>query len=136
MNRSPRIKKRLAAKRSYQAKPFLRRSQTIESVLAGAIVTALIVVGIASRIGLLVESDVIGKAIAAACAFSLLASTIAVLFVCILTLTGPIYKRQLDFSTGELETYGRVDKLAALTIACLVVGAISYIGYRYISLFG
>ncbi|MBB3210705.1 hypothetical protein FHS27_006553 [Rhodopirellula rubra] len=136
MNRSPRIEKRLAAKRSYHSKPIFRRSRTIEAVLGTACIAALIILKIASQIGLLVGTESIGMAMVALCGATLLAVTICVLFLCVLTLTGPIYKPQLDFSTGDLETYGPIDKLAAFVIASLIVGIVGYIGYRYVVLVG
>ncbi|TWU43561.1 hypothetical protein Poly51_63390 [Rubripirellula tenax] len=132
MTRSPRIEKRLAAKRSYYSKPIFRRSRTIEAVLGTACVAALIILKIASQIGLVAGKESIGKAMAVLCGVTLLAVTICVLLLCALTLTGPIYKPQLNFSTGDLETYGTIDRFAAFVIASLIIGVVGYVGYRYV----
>ncbi|EMI58125.1 hypothetical protein [Rhodopirellula sallentina] len=133
MPRSPRIEKRLAAKRSYDSKPIFRRSRTIEAVLGTSCVAALIILEIASQIGLLAGKELIGKAMTVLCGVTLLAVTICILVLCVLTLTGPIYKPQLDFSTGDLETYGPIDKFAALVIASLIIGVAGYVGYHYVA---
>lgn len=110
--------------------PFLRRSRTVESILAATCVLTLIVLKIASQVGLLAGSDSVGKAMALICWLALLVAALSVLFICTLTLTGPIYKRQLDFATGELETYGPIDKFAAIVMAALIIGALGYIACR------
>jgi len=86
MSRSARIERRLAAKRSYQTVPFLRRSRTLESILATTCVLTLIVLKIASQVGLLSGSDSVGKAMALICLLALLVAALSVLFICTLAL--------------------------------------------------
>jgi branched-subunit amino acid permease len=100
--------------------------------LGTACVAALIILKIASQIGLVAGKESIGKAMAVLCGVTLLAVTICVLVLCALTLTGPIYKPQLNFSTGDLETYGTIDRFAAFVIASLIIGVVGYVGYRYV----
>ncbi|HBE61512.1 MAG TPA: hypothetical protein DDX19_01795, partial [Rhodopirellula baltica] len=50
-------------------------------------------------------------------------------------LTGPVYKNQLDFATGELETYGPIDKFAAIVLAALIIGTLGYIACRFLDVF-
>lgn len=135
MSRSDRIERRLAAKRSYQTVPFLRRSRTLESILATTCVLTLIVLKIASQVGLLAGSDLVGKAMALICLLALLVAAFSALVLCTLTLTGPVYKKQLDFATGELETYGPIDKFATIVLAALIIGTLGYIACRFLDVF-
>ena len=49
-------------------------------------------------------------------------TTIGVIIVCIMALTGPIYIRQLAYKQGGLEQWGIANKVAAVVILLLFIG--------------
>ena len=122
MTRSSRNERLLEAKRSYREKPILRRETTCHSVLGGAGAAMLIVFFVVSRLGRLTENDAFRWGLVIAGAVAFLGFVAAVLLVCLVTLTGPVYKRQLDFARGDLETWGLAEKgsAAVISILCLV----------------
>ena len=122
MTRSSRNERLLEAKRSYSEKPILRRETTCQSILGGAGAAMLVVFFVVSRLGEHAENDAFRWGLIIAGAVAFLGSVAAVLLVCLVTLTGPVCKNQLDFSHGGLETWGFAEKgsAAAISILCLV----------------
>jgi hypothetical protein len=56
-------------------------------------------------------------------------TSIGVLTVCVMALTGPIYRSQLDYKRGELYRWGIGNKIAALVILVIFIGSYSFLVY-------
>ncbi len=54
-------------------------------------------------------------------------TTLGVVVVCVMAITGPIYMPQLDFKRGVLEQWGIANKIAAVVILFL-----SFAGYGFL----
>ncbi len=127
MTESSRFDKLLEAKRSYREKPTLRRDKTCESILGCASGGLLIVIFIVARLARLTDDDTSRFALLIVTAVAFFAFVASVLLVCIIVLTGPVYTRQLDFSRGELETWGIAQKSAAVIISVLVLSGAAFL---------
>jgi hypothetical protein len=122
----------LAAKQKYYEKPCFRRATTCEAILAGSVNTMC---GVWIIVLLLVHfpsADKHWDLLANAVGFAFLCFVGAVLFVCCLTLTGPIYKPQLDFKSGEIETWGYIEKSVAAVISILITLAAVLVAQRFV----
>ena len=127
---STRTEKLLAAKRSYYEKPFPRRSRTCEGIISGGMVTMIFVGTLVTRAARVSENEIYRWILVGFGGAAVLGFVFAVLFVCVLALTGPVYKQQLDFKRGELETWGYVEKGAAMVISGLVIAGAAFIAQR------
>ncbi|MCM2375119.1 hypothetical protein [Aporhodopirellula aestuarii] len=132
MSRTNRQQKLLEAKRSYHEKPLLRRAKVCESILGGAAVAAFVILSCVVQVGRFVEDEVFGWVLVAIALVACAAFVGAVVFVSALALTGPIYKQQLDFASGDLETWGSTDKAAAVALTLLAMFSVGYIVYRFL----
>jgi len=56
-------------------------------------------------------------------------TTLGVISVCVTTLTGPIYTKQLNYAQGGLEKWGVGNKIAALLLLILFVGGFGFLTY-------
>ena len=120
----------LSLKRSYNQKPFLRRNKTCKAIIAGAGGGAYFLIFVASRLGEFSENGTFRASMAVVIGIGILAFVSAILFVCIVAITGPIYTRQIDFSQGRLETWGFVEKGILVLVSAMFLAAIGLIGYR------
>ncbi len=111
---------------------MLRRAKTCESILGGAAVVAFVILFCVVQAGRFVENNTIGWGLVAIALIACLGFAGTVVFVSFLALTGPIYKQQLDFSSGELETWGFTDKLAAAVLTLLASLGVGYVVYRFV----
>jgi len=104
-------KKHVSAVKLYKQVPIIRRQEFVSQLLV-AHVAALFIIGyvpILFPIGLI--------------------TTLGTMFVCFLALTGPIYVKQLNYQTGELHTWGKWNKLAAVLVLLVCVGTYGLVGY-------
>lgn len=112
----------LEAKRKYTETPFLRRETTCESILGSAAGVCLVSLFAARGVeswNVLLIAAVIG----------LLGLISATPLVCAVALTGPIYRRQLDYERGELETWAFGHKVVAAAFSILCLGGAAYLAY-------
>lgn len=121
--------KLLAAKRSYESKPTLRKAANCEKILQGAIGLGMFANYVIIRLGKTVEASgdepLVAGAILRVGESCIMLMCAGVILICGVVLTGPVYKKQLDFSRGELDTWGTAHKCAAIVLSC-VFGAIAF----------
>ncbi len=122
----------LAANRNYYEKPFFRRAATCEAILGGSVYAMCAVLFVFYLLLHFTSEDKYSDLLAGAVVFAFLCFLVAVLFVCFLTLTGPIYKPQLDFKSGEIETWGYIEKCAAAVISILITLAAVLVAQRFV----
>ncbi|MEQ8791809.1 MAG: hypothetical protein RIC55_36445 [Pirellulaceae bacterium] len=119
----------LEAKRKYKELPWLRRDTTCQAILGGALALMLVGTGSIYRLARLAEDDVVRIALFVVGLLPVLGFVLAVLLVCGITLTGPVYKSRLDFERGELDRWGLADKIAAAVFVLLALGGMGFIIY-------
>lgn len=56
-------------------------------------------------------------------------TTLGVVLVCVMALSGPIYMKQLNVRTKQLEQWGTANKIAAVIILVLFIGGYGFLGY-------
>jgi hypothetical protein len=121
---SSRTEQLLEAKRKYSEKPVLRR-ETTWKWMAGVGSTTALAGSTVSRLGAGIEDETVRLILVVAIGAGLLVLLLAVVLVCVVALTGPIYKNRLDFKRGELEVWNWEDKtVAAIILALLLTGAV------------
>lgn len=130
MTPSERLIQRREAKKSYHNKPRFRKATTLQTILGTTFaVPTLALLPLSYAVRLL--DPIVGRAVVLLLlTLPVLGMLSGILFVCFMTLTGPVYKNQIDTTTNGLEVWGFADRLAAAIISLLGVSCILWIVYR------
>lgn len=125
-----RTKELLETKRSYKSKPFLRRETTCQGILLGTGVAFVLAGSAAGQLYEMLDNSSVTLVLAVLVSLVFAVFVGAVLLVCVITLTGPVYKSQLNFESGELETWGAGEKATAGLISALCLAAAIWFAIR------
>lgn len=130
MNANDRLAKRREARNSYHGKPRFRKAAVLQRILGVSFgVPFAVAVGASYAIPFL--DPLLGYfGILSIFAVLLFTALSGILFACAMTLTGPVYKNQIDPVTNDLETWGLADRLAAAAITALAIAGLTWIGFR------
>ena len=113
----------LSVKRGYFEKPWLRRDQTCKAIVFGAGFGAFCLVAFGSRLAKFSDNRNFQAAMVVIIAIGIVLFTAAIVGVCVVAMTGPIYTRQIDFAKGRLQRWGFLERaiLIVVSAACLSV---------------
>ncbi|KLU02734.1 hypothetical protein RISK_005030 [Rhodopirellula islandica] len=132
MDLSDKLAQRREAKKSYGGKPRFRKAAVLQQILATSFGIPILISMCMSYLIPILE-PVIGRVGILGLLGSLMVCMIGgVLFVCAMTLTGPVYKNQIDVTTKDLETWGFADRGAALVISGLAIAGLMWVALRLV----
>lgn len=130
MDATERLAKRRIAKASYNDKPRYRKAAVLQQILGTSFIVPMAAF-MSMSYAIPVFEPVIGRiGILTVFAILVLGMLAGVIFVCVMTLTGPVYKNQIDVTTSDLETWGLADRISAAILSVLAIGVVAWIANR------
>ncbi len=126
MTRSPKTERLLQAKRKFAEKPVLRRETTWQFLGLIAFVIMNVTVGIGRGFARS-DYETVKWILLSVIGAEFFVFILGVVLVCVIALTGPVYKNRIDFKRAELEVWNWEDKTVAAIILTLVTVGTAFV---------